>query len=60
MTRFDWFDQVGTALIDARANNTDPFAAIELILRWDEFTATVQEVEKLARDESFDHLGVSS
>ena len=50
------FDQIGTALIDARTKGTDPFAAIESILSWEEFTATVQEASKLARDESFDHL----
>ena len=50
------FGKVGTALIDARASGTDPFEAIEAVLPWDDFAATVREAGTLARDESFDHL----
>lgn len=50
------FGKVGTALIDARASGADPFEAIEAVLPWDDFAATVREAGTLARDESFDHL----
>lgn len=50
------FDQIGTALIEARAEGTDPFEAIESVLSWDEFTATVREARALAREANFDHL----
>ena len=39
---------VGQALIEAKKNGGDPFAAIESVLSWDAFAASVTEAQKLA------------
>jgi hypothetical protein len=46
--------KIGQALLQARQTGEDPFAAIEAIVPWDEFTASVTEAQKLAKPESFD------
>jgi hypothetical protein len=48
--------RIGDALLDARRSGTDPFAAIEAVAPWDEFTRNVTEAKQLARPESFDYL----
>ena len=48
--------RVGHALIDARQKGLDPYAAIESVVAWDSFTRSVDEAERLAQPESFDHL----
>ena len=52
------YAQIGTALIDARKNKDDAFAAIEQILSWDAFERSVQEAKGLARDEAFDSMAL--
>ncbi|EPA7305234.1 Tn3 family transposase, partial [Escherichia coli O9,30:H25] len=37
-------------------SGSDPYAAIEAVIPWDEFTESVSEAELLARPEGFDHL----
>jgi hypothetical protein len=48
--------RVGHASIDARQKGLDPNAAIEAVVAWDRFTQSVDEAERLAEPESFDHL----
>jgi hypothetical protein len=50
------YAKIGSALIAAKAAQTDPFAAIEDVISWEEFTASVSQAEKLSRDEAFDPL----
>ena len=50
------YARVGHALIDARKKRLDPYAAIEGVMDWDSFTRSVDEAERLAQPESFDHL----
>lgn len=50
------YAKIGSALIAAKAAQTDPFAAIEEVIPWAEFTASVSQAEKLSRDEAFDPL----
>jgi TnpA family transposase len=49
------FGVIGRALVDAKAQGTDPFAAIEAIIGWDAFSASVSEAEILAQP-TFDYL----
>jgi TnpA family transposase len=48
--------QIGKALIGARKDGLDPFAAIESVLPWEDFTASIQEAQKLLQPEDFDYL----
>jgi TnpA family transposase len=50
------FYKVGQALLEAKQSGKDPFSAIEAILPWEDFTASVAEAEKLAKPEGFDFL----
>ena len=52
------YAEVGQAIIDSRAAEADPFNAIEKILTWEEFKRSVEEAERLARDEAFDSLAL--
>ncbi len=47
---------IGQALLEAKESGSDPYAAIEAVIPWDEFTESVSEAELLARPEGFDHL----
>ena len=49
---------IGRALIDAKTQNADPFAAVEGVLPWEELTASVAEAEKLAQPGEFDWLAL--
>ena len=40
----------------ARQNGADAFAAIETVLPWEEFTASVGEANKLSQPEEFDFI----
>ena len=36
---------IGKALLDAKQNGSDPFAAIETVISWDAFAASITEAE---------------
>jgi TnpA family transposase len=48
--------RIGNALLEARKNGSDPFAAIEAIISWDTFTKSISDAEKLAHSDDFDYL----
>ncbi len=50
------YGRIGQALLEAKENGGDPFAAIESVLPWDAFSASVTEAQKLAQPEGFDFL----
>jgi len=50
------YGRVGQALLEAKQNGADPFAAIESVLSWAAFTASVGEAQKLAQPAQFDFL----
>jgi TnpA family transposase len=50
------YGRVGQALLEAKKHGGDPFAAIETILSWDAFAASITEAQKLAQPEDFDFL----
>ena len=50
------YSKIGQALLEAKEAGSDPYAAIEAVIPWDEFTESVSEAELLARPEGFDHL----
>ena len=52
------FAKVGAALVAAREQGRDPFAAIEAIVSWETFSASVNEAERLAPNEDFDALAL--
>ena len=49
------FGVIGRALVEAKQQGTDPFAAIEAIIPWAAFSASVSEAEVLAQP-TFDYL----
>ncbi len=50
------YGRVGQALLEAKQNGSDPFAAIENIVSWEEFATSITEAQKLAQPEDFDFL----
>jgi TnpA family transposase len=52
------FAKVGSALVAAREQDRDPFAAIEAVVSWENFSASVREAEQLARDEDFNPIAL--
>ena len=50
------YGRIGQALLEAKQSGGDPFAAIESVISWDAFTASVTEAQKLAQPEGFDFL----
>lgn len=52
------YGQVGRALLEARQSGEDPFTAIEAILPWEVFTASVLEAETWSQREPFDSLAL--
>ena len=50
------YGKIGRALLIAKQTGTDPFAAIESVISWDAFAASVTEAQKLAQPEDFDFL----
>jgi hypothetical protein len=56
------YGRIGQALIEAKQSGSDPFAAIEAVMPWDTFAASVTEAQTLARPADFDflhHIGES-
>lgn len=51
---------VGQALSDARDSGGDPWLAIENILPWPEFVASLEETRLLARKNNFDPLHINT
>ncbi len=54
------YTQVGHALLEAKRSGSDPYAAIEAVIPWDDFTQSITEADRLAQPESFDHLHLVS
>ena len=50
------YGRIGQALLDAKRSGGDPFAAIEKIMPWESFAASVSEAQQLAQPEGFDFL----
>jgi TnpA family transposase len=50
------YGRVGQALLEAKQSGSDPFAAIETIVSWEEFAESITEAQKLAQPEDFDFL----
>ena len=50
------YGRIGQALLEAKQNGRDPFAAIEAVLSWNAFAESVTEAQKLAQPEDFDFL----
>lgn len=50
------YGKIGRALVKAKAEGVDAFAAIETVLPWDEFAASVAETGKLSQPEEFDFI----
>ena len=50
------YSRIGQVLLKAKQNGSDPFAAIESVIPWDAFTASVNEAQTLAQHEDFDFL----
>ena len=48
--------RIGQALIQAKQNGSDPFAAIENIIPWDTFAKSITEAQSLSQPEDFDYL----
>ena len=56
------YGRIGQALIEAKQSGADPFAAIEAVMPWDAFAASVTDAQTLARPADFDflhHIGES-
>lgn len=54
------YGRIGKALLDAKEDGTDPYAAIESVMSWDAFTASVGEAQKLAQPGDFHFLHLIS
>ena len=52
------YSRIGRALLDAKQSGRDPFAAIEAIIPWEVFSASINEAETLAQPEDFDFLSL--
>ena len=50
------YSSIGQALVKAKETGGDPFAAIESVISWADFTASVNEAQKLAQPNDFDFL----
>ncbi len=50
------YGRIGQALLETKQSGGDPFAAIEAVIPWDTFAASVTEAQKLAQPEDFDFL----
>ncbi len=50
------YGKIGRALVKAKAEGGDAFAAIENVMPWEEFAAGVAETGKLSQPEEFDFL----
>jgi hypothetical protein len=52
------YAKIGSALIASKAVHTDPFAAIEAVIPWEQFMASVAQAQQPSRDEAFDPLAL--
>jgi hypothetical protein len=52
------YGKIGQALLDAKQNSTNAFEAIETVLSWEAFEASITEVQSLTQSESFDSLSL--
>jgi TnpA family transposase len=50
------YGRIGQALLEAKQSGGDAFAAIEAVMSWEDFSASVAEAQKLAQPEDFDFL----
>ena len=50
------YARIGQALLDAKEAGGDTFAAIEAVMPWEDFAASVTEAQRLAQPEGFDFL----
>lgn len=50
------YSKIGRALLEARQSGMDAFAAIESVIPWEVFVASVTEAQKLAPSDDFDYL----
>ncbi len=50
------YGKIGRALLEARQSGSDAFAAIESVISWEAFVASVTEAQKLAPSDDFDYL----
>jgi TnpA family transposase len=50
------YGRVGQALLEAKQTGGDPFAAIESVIPWEKFAASVTEAQELAQPADFDFL----
>jgi TnpA family transposase len=50
------FADFGTALIKARNEGINPFTALEAIMPWDQFVASIEEAKRLVRPINYDYL----
>lgn len=50
------YGRIGKALLDAKESGIDPYTAIEKVISWEAFTASVGEAQTLARPGDFDFL----
>ena len=50
------YGRIGQARLEAKQSGSDPFAAIEAVMPWYTFAASVTEAQKLAQPEGFDFL----
>jgi TnpA family transposase len=50
------YGKIGRALVKAKAEGNDAFAAIETVIPWDEFEASIAETGKLSQPEEFDFI----
>jgi len=48
--------QIGQSIIQARADGTDLYAAIERVLPWPDYTKSVEDAGQLSQGEDFDAL----
>ena len=56
--KLNLYARIGHALIAARASASDPYGAIEALLPWARFCASVDEAARLAKPDDFDYLGL--
>lgn len=54
------YSKIGHALLNAKQSGDDPYAAIEAIIPWHDFTQSISEADQLAQPETFDHLHLVS
>jgi len=52
------FAKVGHALVEARKSGVDPFTAIETVMPWEAFEASVTEAASIAKSGADDSLGL--